>query len=75
VERGETQGLMKAVVDATAGRILGPAILGIEGDEAIHCIRNMIHAGASYRTLQWAVPIRPTVSELIPTLKGDLKPE
>lgn len=74
VERGETQGLMKAVVDAATGRILGAAILGIEGDEAIHGIVNMMHAGASYRTLQWAVPIHPTVSELIPTLMGDLKP-
>ena len=75
VERGETQGLMKAVVDAATGRILGAAILGIEGDEAIHGILNMMNAGASYLTLQWAVPIHPTVSELIPTLMGDLKPE
>jgi len=47
VERGETQGLMKAVVDAATGRILGAAILGIEGDEAIHGILNMMNAGAS----------------------------
>jgi pyruvate/2-oxoglutarate dehydrogenase complex dihydrolipoamide dehydrogenase (E3) component len=65
---------MKAVVDATTGRILGAAILGIEGDEAIHGILNMMHADASYQTLQWAVPIHPTVSELIPTLMSDLKP-
>jgi len=70
VERGETQGLMKAVVDAATGRILGAAILGIEGDEAIHGILNMMNAGASYLTLQSAVPIHPTVSELIPTLMG-----
>jgi pyruvate/2-oxoglutarate dehydrogenase complex dihydrolipoamide dehydrogenase (E3) component len=74
VERDETQGLMKAVVDAATGRILGAAILGIEGDEAIHGVLNMMHAGASYQTLQWAVPIHPTVSELIPTLMSDLKP-
>jgi len=74
VERDETQGLMTAVVDAATGRILGATILGIEGDEAIHGILNMMHAGASYHTLQWAVPIHPTVSELIPTLMGDLKP-
>ncbi|MGL4238624.1 FAD-containing oxidoreductase [Tabrizicola sp.] len=74
VERDETQGLMKAVVDATTGRILGAAILGIEGDEAVHSVLNMMHAGADYRTLQWAVPVHPTVSELIPTLMGDLKP-
>jgi pyruvate/2-oxoglutarate dehydrogenase complex dihydrolipoamide dehydrogenase (E3) component len=74
VERDETQGLMKAVVEATTGRILGAAILGIEGDEAIHGVLNMMHAGADYRTLQWAVPVHPTISELIPTLMGDLKP-
>jgi pyruvate/2-oxoglutarate dehydrogenase complex dihydrolipoamide dehydrogenase (E3) component len=74
VERDETQGLMKAVVDAATGRILGAVILGIEGDEAIHGVLNMMHAGASYQTLQWAVPIHPTVSELIPTLMSDLKP-
>ncbi|MGV8988345.1 MAG: FAD-containing oxidoreductase [Cypionkella sp.] len=74
VERDETQGLMKAVVDRVSGRILGAAILGIEGDEAIHGILDMMNAGADYRTLQWAVPIHPTVSELIPTLMGELKP-
>jgi pyruvate/2-oxoglutarate dehydrogenase complex dihydrolipoamide dehydrogenase (E3) component len=74
VERDETQGLMKAVVDAATGRILGAAILGIEGDEAVHGVLNMMNAGASYQTLQWAVPIHPTVSELIPTLMSDLKP-
>ncbi len=74
VERDETDGLMKAVVDAATGRILGAAILGIEGDEAVHGVLNMMQAGASYQTLQWAVPIHPTVSELIPTLMGDLKP-
>jgi len=65
---------MKAVVDAATGRILGAAFLGIEGDEAIHGTLNIMQAGASYQTLQWAVPIHPTVSELIPTLMGDLKP-
>lgn len=73
VERDETHGLMKAVVEAMTGRLLGAAILGIESDEAIHGIVNMMYAGASYQTLQWAVPVHPTISELIPTLMGDLK--
>jgi len=64
---------MKAVVEGTTGRLLGAAILGIEGDEAIHGIVNMMYAGASYQTLQWAVPIHATISELIPTLMDDLK--
>jgi pyruvate/2-oxoglutarate dehydrogenase complex dihydrolipoamide dehydrogenase (E3) component len=74
VEKGETQGFMKVVVDAETKRILGAAILGTGGDEAIHGILDMMNAGAPYTTLQRAVPIHPTVSELIPTMLGDLKP-
>lgn len=55
-------------------KILGAAILGTGGDEAIHGILDMMNAGATVDQLQWAVPIHPTVSELIPTLLGDLKP-
>jgi pyruvate/2-oxoglutarate dehydrogenase complex dihydrolipoamide dehydrogenase (E3) component len=65
---------MKVVADAETKRILGAAILGTGGDEAIHGILDMMAAGAAYPILQWAVPIHPTVSELIPTLIGDLKP-
>ncbi len=74
IEKGETKGFMKVVADATTKEILGAAILGVGGDEAIHGILNMINAGATYPVLQWAVPIHPTVSELIPTILGDLKP-
>jgi len=74
VERGETKGFMKVVVDAEAKQILGAAILGVSGDEAIHGILDMMNAGATYPVLQWAVPIHPTVSELIPTVLGELKP-
>jgi len=74
VEKGETQGFMKAVVDAQTRRILGAAILGTSGDEAIHGLLDVINAGLPYTALQRAVPIHPTVSELIPTLLGDLKP-
>ncbi len=74
IERGETAGFIKIVADADSRRILGAAILGIEGDEAIHGILDMIHADQPYPVLQWAVPIHPTVSELIPTVIGGLRP-
>ena len=72
VEKGETQGLMKITVDAQTHRILGAAILGVGGDEAIHGILDMINAGVTYDVLEWAVPIHPTVSEFIPTLLSGL---
>jgi pyruvate/2-oxoglutarate dehydrogenase complex dihydrolipoamide dehydrogenase (E3) component len=74
IEKGETKGFMKIVADAENKKILGAAILGTGGDEAIHGILDMMNAGTDYPTLQWAVPIHPTVSELIPTVLGDLKP-
>jgi pyruvate/2-oxoglutarate dehydrogenase complex dihydrolipoamide dehydrogenase (E3) component len=74
VEKGETQGFMKVVVDAETDAILGAAILGVGGDEAIHGILDMIHAKMPYRSLQHAVHIHPTVSELIPTVLGELGP-
>ena len=74
VEKGETQGFMKILVDAATKKILGAAILGPAGDEAIHGVINMISAGVAYDVLQWSVPIHPTVSELIPTLLNEMKP-
>ena len=73
VEKGETQGFMKVVVDAESQLILGAAILGVGGDEAIHGVLDIMNAKVPYTTLRNAVPIHPTVSELIPTLLGDLK--
>jgi pyruvate/2-oxoglutarate dehydrogenase complex dihydrolipoamide dehydrogenase (E3) component len=73
VEKGETQGLMKVTVDAETRRILGAAILGVGGDEAIHGILDVMNAGASCDVLERAVPIHPTVSELIPTLLNGLR--
>ncbi len=73
-ERGETQGFIKVVVDAETKEILGAAILGIEGDEAIHCIMDVMYAKAPYTVIQRAVHIHPTVSELIPTVLGSLEP-
>jgi pyruvate/2-oxoglutarate dehydrogenase complex dihydrolipoamide dehydrogenase (E3) component len=74
VEKGETQGLMKVVVDAESRKILGAAILGVGGDEAIHGVIDIMHAGVTYDVLQRAMPIHPTVSELIPTMLGELRP-
>lgn len=74
VEKGETQGFMKVLVDAESKKILGAAILGTGGDEAIHCILSTMYAGAPYTTLSHAVHIHPTVSELIPTMLQSIKP-
>lgn len=74
VEKGEAQGFMKIAVDADSKQILGAAILGVGGDEAIHCILDVMYAKAPYTALQRSVNIHPTVAELIPTLLGELRP-
>jgi pyruvate/2-oxoglutarate dehydrogenase complex dihydrolipoamide dehydrogenase (E3) component len=74
VEKGETQGFMKVLVDAASKQILGAAILGPGGDEAVHCILDVMYARAPYSVMQRAMHIHPTVSELIPTMLGELKP-
>ncbi len=74
VEKGETQGFMKVIADAETRRILGASILGTGGDEAIHGVIDVMNAGASYDVLERAVPIHPTVSELIPTLLSEMRP-
>jgi pyruvate/2-oxoglutarate dehydrogenase complex dihydrolipoamide dehydrogenase (E3) component len=73
-ERGEMQGFMKVLVDAKTEKFLGAALLCIEGDEIVHSLIDAMAAGATYRTIQRTVHIHPTVSELIPTLLGLLKP-
>jgi pyruvate/2-oxoglutarate dehydrogenase complex dihydrolipoamide dehydrogenase (E3) component len=73
-ERGETDGFMKVMVDAQSKKILGAAIHGVEGDEAIHTFIDIMTAGASYPTLQYAMHVHPTISELVPTLLDGLKP-
>ena len=74
VEKGESKGFMKVLVDSESQRILGASILGTGGDEAIHCILDVMYADRPYTTLRNAMHIHPTVSELIPTLLGDLAP-
>ena len=74
VEKGETQGFMKVLVDAETKEILGAAILGVGGDEVIHLLLDIMYAKAPYTVIQNAVHIHPTVSELVPTMLGDLQP-
>jgi pyruvate/2-oxoglutarate dehydrogenase complex dihydrolipoamide dehydrogenase (E3) component len=73
-EKGETDGFMKVLVDATSKEILGASFLGTSGDEAIHCVLDIMSAKAAYTVLQRAVHIHPTVAEFIPTMLGDLAP-
>ena len=74
VERGETQGFIKVLADADTREILGAAILGIEGDEAVHAVLDLMYAGAPVETMLRAVHIHPTVSELIPTTFAEMQP-
>jgi pyruvate/2-oxoglutarate dehydrogenase complex dihydrolipoamide dehydrogenase (E3) component len=74
VEKGETQGFIKVVVDAETNRILGAAILGTGGDEVVHSILDVMYAKAPYTLIKRAVHIHPTVSELVPTTLWSLKP-
>jgi pyruvate/2-oxoglutarate dehydrogenase complex dihydrolipoamide dehydrogenase (E3) component len=74
VEKGETQGFMKVVVDADTDEILGAAIFGVGGDEVIHCVLDIMSAKAPYTTLSRTMHIHPTVSELVPTVLQEMSP-
>lgn len=74
VEKGETLGFMKVVVDGDSRKILGAAILGTSGDEAVHAITATMYAEVPYTVLSRSVLIHPTVSELIPTVLQSLEP-
>jgi pyruvate/2-oxoglutarate dehydrogenase complex dihydrolipoamide dehydrogenase (E3) component len=74
VEKGETLGFMKVLIDAGTQRIVGAAILGTGGDEVIHSILDVMYADKPYTVIQRAMHIHPTVSELIPTMLGELQP-
>lgn len=73
-EMGETQGFMKVLVDAETKDLLGAAFLGLNGDEVVHSLLDVMYAKKPYSTIQRAVHIHPTVTELVPTLLGLLKP-
>jgi pyruvate/2-oxoglutarate dehydrogenase complex dihydrolipoamide dehydrogenase (E3) component len=74
VEKGETQGFMKVVVDAETEEILGAAILGVGGDEVVHAILDIMTAKKPYTAISRTMHIHPTVSELVPTMLQELKP-
>ena len=74
IEKGETQGFMKLLVDADTKQILGASILGPGADEVVHCVLDLMAAKAPYTVMQRAVHIHPTVSELLPTVLGALQP-
>ena len=65
---------MKVLVDAATKQLLGASILGVGGDEVVHSILDLMYARTPYTVMQRAVHIHPTVSELLPTMLGDLKP-
>jgi len=73
-EAGETQGFMKVLVDADTQELLGAAILGLNGDEIVHSLLDVMYTGKPYTTIQRAMHIHPTVTELVPTLLGNLQP-
>ena len=73
-EAGETQGFMKVLVDADSKELLGASLLGLNADEIVHSLLDVMYARKPYTTIQRATHIHPTVSELIPTLLGNLKP-
>jgi pyruvate/2-oxoglutarate dehydrogenase complex dihydrolipoamide dehydrogenase (E3) component len=73
-EKGETLGFMKILVDGESRHVLGASIIGVGGDEVIHALLTLMYAKAPYEVMQRAVYIHPTVSELLPTMLGRLKP-
>ena len=73
-EFGETRGFMKVLVDGDTDKILGAVILGLSGDEVVHCVLDVMYSGKPYTTISRAVHIHPTVAELIPTVFQGLRP-
>ena len=74
IEKGETRGFMKVVVDREDDAILGAAILGVGGDEAIHGVIEAMAASVTASAYTRVMAIHPTVSELVPTIFGELSP-
>jgi pyruvate/2-oxoglutarate dehydrogenase complex dihydrolipoamide dehydrogenase (E3) component len=74
IEKGEEQGFLRILVDATSQRVIGATLIGVDTDEAVHSLLALMYAGVSYKVMQRAVHIHPTVSELLPTVLGDLRP-
>ncbi len=73
-EFGEPRGFMKVLLDARSEQILGGSILGLSGDEAVHCLLDLMYVEQPYTVLARATHIHPTVSELIPAVLQELRP-
>jgi pyruvate/2-oxoglutarate dehydrogenase complex dihydrolipoamide dehydrogenase (E3) component len=73
-EKGETKGFMKILVDRDSEQIIGASFLGLAGDEVVHGVLDLMYAKAPYTVMQRAMHIHPTVSELVPTMMGELRP-
>jgi pyruvate/2-oxoglutarate dehydrogenase complex dihydrolipoamide dehydrogenase (E3) component len=74
IERDETAGLMKLVVDAETDRILGAAILATEGGELVHVLEALMLARAPYTVLKGSIYIHPTLAEGFFSLMDAVKP-
>src|SRR6266478_6195011 len=74
IERGETAGLMKLVVDASNDHILGASILASEGGELVQILGTLMLANQPYTLLKGAVYIHPTLAEGFFALMEDVKP-
>jgi pyruvate/2-oxoglutarate dehydrogenase complex dihydrolipoamide dehydrogenase (E3) component len=72
IEKGEEQGFLRVLVDTASERVIGATLLGVDADEAVHALLTLMYAGVSYKVMQRAVHIHPTVSELLPTVLGEL---
>jgi pyruvate/2-oxoglutarate dehydrogenase complex dihydrolipoamide dehydrogenase (E3) component len=74
IERGETAGLMKLIVDASNDHILGASILASEGGELVQILGTLMLANQPYTLLKGAVFIHPTLAEGFFFLMQDVKP-
>ena len=74
LEKGESLGFLKILVDAETKLILGASLLGVGCDEVVHSLLDVMYARVPFTTVTNAVQIHPTVSELLPTVLEDLKP-
>jgi pyruvate/2-oxoglutarate dehydrogenase complex dihydrolipoamide dehydrogenase (E3) component len=73
-ERGETEGFLKVLVDADSEQILGASFLGIEADEVVHTVLELMYARSPYTVITRSMAIHPTVSEFLPSLFQSLEP-
>jgi pyruvate/2-oxoglutarate dehydrogenase complex dihydrolipoamide dehydrogenase (E3) component len=74
VQKGEEQGFLRVLVDAQTKHLVGATLLGVEADEAVHALLTLMYSRQPVSTVQRAVFIHPTVSELLPTVLGALRP-